>query len=82
MTFSMFALVQDSSWEMKRENAKNGNKTFDSEAKLANLGLPWWLSGKESACQSMGHGFNPWSGTIPHAPGELSLRSRAMSHYY
>ena len=22
-------------------------------------GLPWWLSGKVSACQCMGHGFNP-----------------------
>ena len=23
-------------------------------------GLPWWLSGKESACQRRRHGFNPW----------------------
>ena len=23
-------------------------------------GLPWWLSGKESACQSRKHGFDPW----------------------
>ena len=23
------------------------------------LGLPWWLSGKESACQCRKHGFNP-----------------------
>ena len=22
-------------------------------------GLPWWLSGKESACQCRRHGFNP-----------------------
>ena len=25
-------------------------------------GLPWWLSGKASACQCRRHGFNPWSG--------------------
>ena len=30
-------------------------------------GLPWWLSGKESACQYRRHGFNPCSGKIPHA---------------
>ena len=24
------------------------------------------LSGKESACQCRGHGFDPWSGKIPH----------------
>ena len=30
-------------------------------------GLPWWLRGKESTCQSRRHGFNPWSGKIPHA---------------
>ena len=23
------------------------------------LGLPWWLSGEESACQGRGHGFKP-----------------------
>ena len=32
------------------------------------LGLPWWLSGKESACQGRRRrteGFNPWVGKIP-----------------
>ena len=28
-------------------------------------GLPWWLSGKESACQCRRHGFNPWVGKTP-----------------
>ena len=36
-------------------------------------GLPWWLSGKESACQYRRHGFNPLSGKTPHAVGQLSL---------
>ena len=27
--------------------------------------LPWWLSGKESACQCRRPGFNPWVGKIP-----------------
>ena len=35
-------------------------------------GLPWWLSGKESAGQCRRHGFNPWSGKIPHARGQQS----------
>ena len=26
--------------------------------------LPWWLSGKESACQCRTHRFNPWVGKI------------------
>ena len=30
-------------------------------------GLSWWHSGWESACQCRGHGFEPWSGKIPHA---------------
>ena len=29
------------------------------------LGLPWWLSGKESFCQCIRHRFNPWVGKIP-----------------
>lgn len=28
-------------------------------------GLPWWLSGKESASQCRRHGFNPWVRKIP-----------------
>ena len=28
-------------------------------------GLPWWLSGKESACQCRRPEFNPWVGKIP-----------------
>ena len=35
-------------------------------------GLPWWRSGWESACQCRGHGFEPWSGKIPHAVEQLS----------
>ena len=32
---------------------------------LPSPGLPWWLSGKESACQCSRHGFDPWVGKIP-----------------
>ena len=35
---------------------------------LQRKGLPWWLSGKESACQCRRHkrcGFNPWARKIP-----------------
>ena len=27
--------------------------------------LPWWLSGKESACRYLRWGFHPWAGKIP-----------------
>ena len=30
-------------------------------------GLPWWLSGKESAYQCRRRGFDPWTGRIPYA---------------
>ena len=36
-------------------------------------GLPWWRSGWESACQCRGHGFESWSGKIPHAADQLGL---------
>ena len=29
------------------------------------MGLPWWLSGKEPACQCRRCGFSPWVGKIP-----------------
>ena len=42
-------------------------------------GLPWWLSGKESACQCKRHGFDPWTRKIPRAMEQLSLCT-AMVH--
>ena len=39
------------------------------------LGLPWWRSGWESACQCRAHGFEPWSGKIPHAAEQLGPRA-------
>ena len=41
--------------------------------KIQQQGLPWWRSGWESACQCRGHGFEPWSGKIPHAAEQLGL---------
>ena len=37
-----------------------------------NLGLLWWVSGKESACQCRGNRFNPQSGKIPQTTWQLS----------
>ena len=36
--------------------------------------LPWWPTGSESTCRCRGLGFDPWSGRIPHAAGQLSPR--------
>ena len=35
-------------------------------------GFPGGAVVKESACQCRGHGFEPWSGKIPHAAEQLS----------
>ena len=40
-------------------------------SKVKCSGLPWWRSGWESACQCRGHGFEPWSGKMPHATEQL-----------
>ena len=41
---------------------------------IKNIGkrLPWGRSGWESAFRCRGHGFEPWSGKIPHAAKQLS----------
>ena len=36
------------------------------------LGLPWYLSSKESTCRCKRHGFNPWPGKIPRAAVQRS----------
>ena len=45
--------------------------TLSAYIKKERSGLPWWHSGWESACQCGGHGFEPWSGRIPHAVERL-----------
>ena len=46
--------------------------------KNTQMGLSWWLSGKESACQFRRHKFDPWSEKIPHSisPCVLTIRRR------
>jgi len=42
----------------------------------SSFGLPWWLSGKESACQYRRHrrrGFDPWA-------GETALEKEMATH--
>ena len=46
-------------------------KLWRSFFKKPIFGLPWWRSGWESACRCRGHGFEPWSGKIPHAAEQL-----------
>ena len=43
------------------------NKWQCGDSNLGCVGLPWWLSGKESACHCRKHRFEPWSRKIPHA---------------
>ena len=42
------------------------------------MGLPWWLSGKESSCHCRRAGLDPWSGKIPHAMQQLSPSATAI----
>ena len=52
--------------------------TSYEKKKQKSTGLPWWLSDKESACQSREHGFSPWPGKIPHAMEQLSPNTSSI----
>ena len=41
------------------------------------MGLPWWLSGKESVCQSRRHTFDPWLGRPLEK--EMATHSRILA---
>ena len=49
----------------------NGRKTDWMEEKIK-MGLPLWLSGKESTYQCRRHRFAAWTRKIPHAAEQLS----------
>ena len=53
-------------------NTKGTSVTEAQWVKKKVIGLPWWSSGWESACQSRGQGFDPWSGKIEYAKEQLS----------
>ena len=58
----------------KKERKKKRSSTISknkNQNKIRKIGLPWWRSGWESACRCRGHGFEPWSGNIPHAAEQL-----------
>ena len=49
---------------------KFGNMEYFSVARVGKketiwVGLPWWLSRKESTSQCRGYGCDPWVGKIP-----------------
>ena len=52
-------------------HSKDGERFV--ELKKKGSGLPWWCRGWDSTCQCRRHGFDPWSGKIPHAAEQLSL---------
>ena len=41
------------------------NHCLDQTDTYLYVGLPWWVSGKESACQCRRHRYHPWVGKIP-----------------
>ena len=48
-------------------------KQYGGSSKKLKIELPGFPGGAvvESACQCRGHGFEPWSGKIPHATERL-----------
>ena len=57
------------------------NKYFKT-LKKKKTGLPWWLSGKESAYQCKRHVFSSLPGKIPHAVEQLSPRAATMDSVF
>ena len=54
------------------QNPLSGSASGKLSLRHGTLGLPWWSSGWEFACQCRGCEFDPWSEKIPCALGPLS----------
>ena len=54
------------------------NKVLKKKVKEKKERLPWWCNGWESVWQCRTHGFDPWSGKIPHNTEQLSP---GLHHY-
>ena len=64
--------IFENSFSYQITNVYSSLRPVSTYVKKILQGLPWWHSGLESACQCRGHGFEPWSGKIPHAAEQLS----------
>ena len=62
-----------SKWTLTHHCKLSGYNLANTPAllRIPCLGLPWWHSEWESACQWRGHGFDPWSGRILCATEQL-----------
>ena len=57
-TQTMFVHGTDRNWAPIMLGTKQGTKYRELFVGSAHAGLPWWLSGKEPACQCRRHGFD------------------------
>ena len=48
-----------------------GTSGYSKMKQKLQVGLPWWLSGKEFTSQYRKHGLDPWSGKISHTTEQL-----------
>ena len=62
---------QKFTWWVWNQNIELEKLNIYYQTKILFWGLPWWCSGWEFACRFRGHGFEPWSGRIPHAAERL-----------
>ena len=69
----LWNFLQDILFSYKNKEQNGVYSLLPFKLKKEEERLPWWLSGKESACQCRRHEFDPWSGTIPYATEQLSL---------
>ena len=66
-----YAKVEDARVRPRQDWGLSGRQKRN-QLKRWKIRLLWLLSGQNSACQRRGHGFDPWSGKIPHATEQLS----------
>ena len=79
-TFSRLEVIcRLTKWEIKcglkyviEENIYRNELTVERMTLKINEGVPWCLGHRESICQCRRHRFDPWSGKIPYAMGQLS----------
>ena len=50
-------------WYVSEKNKDTSLKRYSHLS--VHVGLPWWLSSKESACQRRRCGFDPWMENVP-----------------
>ena len=76
---AVYGVAQNQTRLKRLSSSSSSDKVKVTAIGRQRWGRPLWPRGEEFACQCWGHGFDPWSGKIPHIASTEACVPRACA---